>query len=226
MNPTTIDPPQVIRFVRENYPDVIFNRPSMSIYDMAKKKGMLPTRIARWCCKEYKEISGAGYVTLIGIRKEESVRRSKREEIEMSNHKFSGNFDQWSDHEEKMVACVGGKDKIMVSPILYWTERDVWEFLNESKIKHCSLYDKGYRRIGCILCPMSSAKNINRDMKEFPHVVRKWKETIQWLRDNKWKRTTLSVDEYFNWWISRKSLAQFYADEIQQQKIDFGANTR
>lgn len=222
MNPTTIDPPQVIRFVRENYPDVIFTKPSMSIYDMAKKKGILPTRIARWCCKEFKETSGAGYVTLIGIRKEESVRRSKREEIEMSNHKFSGNFDQWSEHQEKMVTCVGGKDKILVSPILYWTERDVWEFLNENKIKHCSLYDKGYRRIGCILCPMSSAKSINRDMKEFPHVVRRWKETIQWLRDNKWKSTNLSVDEYFNWWISRKSFAQFYADEIQQQKIDFG----
>lgn len=159
---------------------------------------------------------------LIGIRKEESVRRSKREEIEISNHKFSGNFDQWSDHEEKMVACVGGKDKIMVSPILYWTERDVWEFLNESKIKHCSLYDKGYRRIGCILCPMASTKNKNRDIKEFPHVVQKWKETIQWLYENKWKDNNLSVDEAFNWWISGNSFAQFYADEIQQQKIDFG----
>ena len=29
-----------------------------------------------------------------------------------------------------MVTCVGGKDKILVSPIIYWTEQDVWEFLN------------------------------------------------------------------------------------------------
>ena len=73
----------------------------MSIYDMALKQHIIPTRTMRWCCAEFKELSGAGKVTLIGIRKAESVRRSKREEIEISNHKFSGNFDQFSEHKEK-----------------------------------------------------------------------------------------------------------------------------
>lgn len=126
MSLTSVDPPEVIRFVKRQYPDVELIKPKMSIYDMALKKHVLPTMRFRWCCAEFKETSGAGKVTLIGIRKQESVRRSKREEIEISGHKFSGNFDQWSEHEEKMVTCVGGKDKILVSPILYWTERDVW----------------------------------------------------------------------------------------------------
>lgn len=158
MNLTSIDPPEVIRFVKKQYPDVELIKPKMSIYDMAKKKGMLPTRIIRWCCAEYKEMSGAGKVTLIGIRHAESARRSKRNEIETGDRKFSGNFDQWSEHKEKMVTCVGGKDKILVSPIMHWTEKDVWEFLNAQNIPHCSLYDKGYTRIGCICCPMSSNK--------------------------------------------------------------------
>ena len=130
MNMTSVDPPEVIRFVKRQYPDVELIKPRMSIFEMAKKKHLLPTRRFRWCCAEYKEVGGVGKVTLIGIRKQESARRSKRNEVELGNRKFSGNFDQWSEHEEKMVTCVGGKDKILVSPIIYWTERDVWEFLS------------------------------------------------------------------------------------------------
>lgn len=224
MNLTSIDPPEVIRFVKRNYPDVALIKPKMSIYDMAKKKGILPTKRMRWCCAEYKEKSGAGKVTLIGIRKEESVRRSKRNEVELNNHKFSGTFDQWSEHKETMVKCVGGKDSILVSPIIYWTERDVWNFLNSNGIVHCELYDRGYKRIGCILCPMSSKKTKIRDIKEYPHVVRKWKKAIEWLRENKWAQREQLPDDVemsFNWWISGEAFKKFYADEFLQQKIDF-----
>ena len=81
MNLTSVDPPEVIRFVKTQYPDVELIKPKMSIYEMAKKKHILPTRKFRWCCAEFKEMSGAGRVTLIGIRKEESARRAKREEV-------------------------------------------------------------------------------------------------------------------------------------------------
>lgn len=223
MNLTSVDPPEVIRFVKRNYPDVELIKPKMSIYDMALKKHLIPTRTIRWCCAEFKETSGAGKVTLTGIRKQESTRRSKREEIEISGHKFSGNFDQWSEHEEKMVTCVGGKDKILVSPILYWTERDVWEFLNEVvKVPHCSLYDEGSRRIGCILCPMSNYKQKIKDCQRFPHAKHKWIQTIQKLIDGGYINHNFQDAEFgFNWWISGKSFDKFYADEVLQQKIDF-----
>lgn len=223
MNLTSVDPPEVIRFVKQYYPEVELIKPKMSIYDMAKKKGCLPTRKVRWCCKEFKEMSGAGKVTLIGIRREESSRRAKRNEVEMDKHKFSGSFDQWSEHREKMVTCVGGKDKILVSPILHWTSRDVWEFLNSNGIPHCSLYDKGYKRIGCILCPMSGHKLKVREIRDFPHVKTNWIKAIEWLRENKWTNKSLSKDSEmaFKWWISGKSFKQFYADEYLQQKIDF-----
>lgn len=222
MNLTSIDPPEVIRFVKRNYPDVELIKPKMSIYDMALKKHLLPTRTIRWCCAEYKEMSGAGKVTLIGIRKAESVRRSKREEIEISGRKFSGNFDQFSEHKEKMVTCVGGKDKILVSPIIHWTDRDVWQFLNGNSIEHCSLYDEGYKRIGCILCPMSNYKQKLKDYQRFPHVKRKWIQTIQKLIDAGYLNHNFTDAELgFNWWISDKSFNQYYADEVLQQKIEF-----
>lgn len=222
MNLTTIDPPEVIRFVREQYPDVEMIKPKMSIYDMAKKKHILPIMRIRWCCAEFKESRGAGKVTLIGIRREESVRRAKRGEIstEIKGKRAEETFDQWSEHEEQMVTCVKGKDKILVSPIIYWTERDVWEFLNANGIPHCKLYDEGYTRIGCILCPMSNYKSKLRDIRRYPHAKKKWLEIIQWLIDNGYNHNFSDAETWFSWWISGKSFKQFYSDEVLQLKLD------
>lgn len=202
-SPTTVDPPQVIRFIRTQYPDCEFGKVTKNIYDMAVEKQILPTMRVRWCCAEYKEMAGAGKVTLIGIRHAESSRRAKRNEVEISNRKFSGNFEQFTDwQEEKMrkkykninqdqftydkkqeVRCIGGKDSILVSPIIEWTEKDVWEFLNNvCEVPHCELYDKGYTRLGCILCPMSQYKQKLRECRDFPYVKAKWIDAIKKIR--------------------------------------------
>lgn len=202
-SPTTVDPPQLIKFIRRNYPDVEFGKVKMNIYDMAVKKQILPTQRLRWCCAEFKEQAGAGKVTLIGIRHAESTRRSKRKEVEVSDHKFSGNFeqftewqeekirkkykninqDQFTHDKEQTVRCINGKDSILVSPIIEWTEADVWEFLNKvCEVPHCELYDKGYHRIGCILCPMSNHKQKIKEIRDFPYVKAKWIEAIKKIR--------------------------------------------
>lgn len=214
MNFTSVDPPQVIRFVRKQYPDIVTHAPQKSIYQLAVDRGILPSMRIRWCCADLKETAGAGKVTLIGIRKEESTRRAKRHEVEVSNRQFSGNLDEFSEWQKaeiekkeaklirKMkregkkvnedefsltkdneVRCINGKDSILISPIFEWTERDVWYFLNEVvKVSHCELYDKGYKRIGCILCPMSTHKQKVREMQMFPHVKRNWIKAIKAIR--------------------------------------------
>jgi 3'-phosphoadenosine 5'-phosphosulfate sulfotransferase (PAPS reductase)/FAD synthetase len=93
------------------------------------------------------------------------------------------NQDQFSYDKEKEIRCINGKDSILISPIIDWTERDVWEFLNEVvKVPHCELYDKGYKRIGCILCPMSNPKQKRREMQDFPYVKEKWLQAIEKIR--------------------------------------------
>lgn len=203
-SPTTVDPPAVIRFIRTSYPDVVFDPVRKSIYDVAVEKQILPTQRVRWCCQEFKEGAGAGKVTLIGIRKAESVRRAKRNEIEVSSRKFSGdlegfaewqketilkklpkntNFDEFSIDTDTTVKCIGGKDSILVSPIIDWTEDDVWYFLDEvAKVPHCDLYDRGWHRLGCICCPMSSRRQKRKELAMYPHVKRKWIEAIRNIR--------------------------------------------
>lgn len=165
---TTLDPPELVRFIRSNYPDVITDRPQMTFAQVCLKKKALPTQRMRFCCAVLKETRGAGTVTLTGVRRQESYKRSKRNEAEKIGSKkarFSGTFeqlDQFTRNKElEGVQCVNGKDKIVINPIIEWSEADVWYFLNEvAKVEHCVLYDRGWRRIGCLFCPMASKREI------------------------------------------------------------------
>ena len=223
MNLTSVDPPEVIRFVKKNYPEVELIKPGKSIFQHAIEKQILPTMRVRWCCAEYKETAGAGKVTLIGIRKAESSRRAKRNEVEINNRKFSGDLDGLDEYRqeqrakrarrkskeqgvnitnadaEKTLGCIHGKESLLISPIIHWTEKDVWEFLNDVvRVPHCSLYDEGWHRIGCIGCPMSSHKQKMIENKRYPHVKRGWIKAIKAIRNGGvFKR------EYI-WWNIRK----------------------
>lgn len=225
MSLTSVDSPEVIRFVRKWYPDVELIKPKISIYEMAKKKRILPTRTKRWCCAVYKEAYGAGSVTLTGIRKLESVRRAKRGEVstQIKGKRGEYTFDEWSVQQETMVTCVNGKDKLIISPIIYWSERDVWNFLNNIvKVPHCELYDQGYSRIGCICCPMSTERQKIKELIRYPHVYRNWLKTIKWLMERGYVNYHFESPEIgLKWWLSGKPYKEFYADEFMQCKLNF-----
>lgn len=255
MNFTSVDPVEVIRFVREKYPDVVTHKPVDSIYNIAvKEKYLLPSRIIRWCCAVLKERGGAGTVCLTGIRRDESTRRAKRNAVEVSNRSFSGdldkfeiwqkqqiekklrhlNKDEFSTDEESEVRCINGKDKIIINPIIDWSDKDVWYFLNDVvKVEHCSLYDKGYKRIGCICCPVSRYAQRLREIKEYPHVKKLWIRAIKLIRqerigdnmiiNNYWGDGSEDekCEQVFNWWISGKSYDEWYADMFLQGKLNF-----
>lgn len=50
---TSVDPPEVISFVRESYPDVIMDRPPESMWRLIERKKIPPTRKIRYCCGVY-----------------------------------------------------------------------------------------------------------------------------------------------------------------------------
>ncbi len=47
-------------------------------------------------------------------------------------------------------------DHVRVLPILEWTELDIWTFQVREAIPWCTLYDHGYRSLGCMPCTSRS----------------------------------------------------------------------
>jgi phosphoadenosine phosphosulfate reductase len=220
MQVTTVDPPELMKFVRKNYPDVIMERPEMNFYKLIVKYKSLPTMMCRFCCKELKEQSGGGTVTIIGIRRAESNKRAKRNELEISGHKYSNSLDQFNIDNKNQILCINGKDKILLSPIIDWTNSDIWNFIRSRKMEYCELYDKGYNRIGCIFCPNCTVKSKQRDKKNYPGVERMIKKSIKSLIDKGKYAEFIDADDVFNWWISNKSQAVYMADK-KQYKINY-----
>ena len=87
MSVTTIDPPELMRYIRKNYPQVKLNRPDINFYKLIIKKKTLPTGMRRYCCAYLKEQAGSGTTTLVGVRAARKCKEGKRKEIEIQGHK-------------------------------------------------------------------------------------------------------------------------------------------
>lgn len=207
---TTIDPPEVVRFIRKQYPMVRFHVPKMSFWELAERKRMLPNRYKRYCCSVLKEATHQGRVTLTGVRREESVKRASRQILDINNKPRQ--FDEFERSDKIDVQCFGkGKEKITVNPILYWTEADVWEYLNNVvNAPHCELYDQGRHRVGCLFCPMKSRKEIVDDMQRYPHQFNRLKKTVAKIAETS-KAFPQDPKALLEWWLSDESIQEFKA---------------
>ena len=52
---------------------------------------------------------------------------------------------------------------IKINPLIDWSEKDVWEHIEEKKIPYNALHDKGYPSIGC--APCTRAVEIGEDIR-------------------------------------------------------------
>lgn len=78
-NATTVDPPELVRFIKEKYPDVTIEKPEIPMFKLIAKKRTPPTRLFRYCCAYYKENASIGRVTITGARWAESDARRKNQ---------------------------------------------------------------------------------------------------------------------------------------------------
>lgn len=127
---TGIDAPEVVKFIRENYPACNFVRPKQTFWHLITTHNP-PANFSRWCCKKLKKEPSAKIqipLRVLGQRAEESVKRSKYPRV---NH-----FDKLNQTHHY--------------PILDWKEWQVWEFIEQQGLKYPILYDCGFSRLGCI----------------------------------------------------------------------------
>ncbi|MDR3348818.1 MAG: phosphoadenosine phosphosulfate reductase family protein [Acidaminococcales bacterium] len=195
---TTVDPPELMRYVRQFHPDVERHAPQTSMRALIIKALVPPLKQARYCCGELKETGGAGRVTVTGIRWQESARRNKRQMVE---------------------TCMKDSTKSFVHPIIDWSDREVWEYIRKHALPYCKLYDEGFKRIGCIMCPMAGPKGAKRDAERWPQYaemyrqacIAAWERRVALGKENakKGKKSNFfSGEEMYEWWTSKARKAK------------------
>ena len=185
-NLTTADAPETVNYVK-SIPNVIIDKPELSMWRLIEKKMTPPTCLIRYCCEELKERGGKGKVKVTGVRKKESARRAKRgglvtiigkpatvekKAVELGAEvgKTDGrglilNMD--NDPSRRLVEQCYRTSNTMVNPIIDWSEADVWDFLKAHGCKSNPLYECGLKRVGCIGCPMAG-KNRYAEFERWP----------------------------------------------------------
>lgn len=136
---TGIDPPELCKYIKRNHPEVIWLRPKYSFYAGILKR-QFPTKFRRWCCDVLKKDPSKKIQLqhrILGMRAEESWMRSKRPN---------------PDYHEKLKQHI-------YKPIFRWKTWEIWEYIEREKLPYCKLYDEGFDRIGCIICPYLCYKN-------------------------------------------------------------------
>jgi len=197
-NPTTVDPKEVLQYIHAYYPHAIWHRAEKSMFRLIVERGCLPLRHQRYCCRLIKEVHGANSVVITGVRKAESRSRQNHKEVSMQ--------------------CIKGKDKILIAPILEWSTKDVWQFINEYIGHHCILYDYGFKRIGCVGCPNAYYKTKLKELSVSPRFEYAYKKAIKKCMMNGSYEQFEDENEVFDWWIRGKSMKQYFADK-QQLKL-------
>ncbi len=225
MQVTSVDPPQLIKFVREKYSNVQLHLPEKSMRKLILQKGMLPMRQSRFCCEKLKEHAGAGSCTCVGVRAAESPKRAKRSSIEISGMKGVGfeidennslsckpMFDLFEVQSETVITCISGRDKVIISPIFRWSDADVWNFIRGNRIEYCELYNMGFHRIGCMFCPMASAKEKAKELSLFRRHAEKIyiRSICELMERGKYSEFDTPEDVFF-WWISNKNRDEWLA---------------
>ena len=204
---TTVDPPELVKFIKTNYPDVAIDRSGTTMWKLIEKKG-LPLRMKRFCCAELKEHGGENGICVTGVRWEESTQRKKRRPFEVIAKKKEDRklFNDNSEGRRLFENCAV-KSKRVINPIIDWLETDVWEYLNSRKIPHCCLYDQGETRIGCIGCPMARTKGLVADFEKYPKFKVLYLKAIEKHIAYRKKRGLYLTDDFdtpekmLHWWI-------------------------
>lgn len=179
---TRIDPPEVMRFIRENYPEVTWLYPQVTVWEGIQKKSP-PLRMQRWCCDVLKKEPSDAHPLrhrVFGLRAEESARRASRPRIEKEYRR-----------------------QMRYKPIFAWPEWAVWEAIKSMRLPSPSLYDEGFPRIGCVVCPFILGKGpgaVTRredSMRRWPGIWKAYEHAVK-----RWHRIcrpmdTQTPDEYW-----------------------------
>ena len=172
---TTLEFPSTIEYARrfrDAHQEAIFQiarNDDQNFYDVCDDIGP-PARMMRWCCSMFKtgpitRVINSLYrsqqiLTFYGIRKSESVSRSKYNRIEDSSD------------------SVKIQQQTVASPIFFWKDIDIWLYLLAEKVDFNDAYRLGYDRVGCWCCPNNNSRAQFLSKIYMPEQSKRWRDFL------------------------------------------------
>lgn len=172
---TTLEFPLTVEYAnrfRDNHPLAIFQiakNEEQNFYDVCEDIGP-PARMMRWCCSMFKtgpitRVINSLYrsqqiLTFYGIRKSESVSRSKYNRIE-------------DDAESVKI-----QQQTVASPIFFWKDIDIWLYILAEGIDFNAAYRLGYDRVGCWCCPNNNLRAQFLSRIYMPEQFKAWRQFL------------------------------------------------
>lgn len=172
---TTLEFPLSHEYVnrfKKNNPRAIFKtakNKDQNFLEVAKEIGP-PARMLRWCCTMFKTgpitrtinsvFREKSILTFYGIRKNESVSRSKYNRVE--------------DQEDAIKIA---KQKV-ASPIFYWCNGDIWLYMMGENVDFNDAYRLGYDRVGCWCCPNNNERAQFLAKVYMPDQFKEWRNFL------------------------------------------------
>ena len=193
----------------------------ITMWNLIPRKLMPPTRIARYCCAILKESSTSNRIISLGVREEESTNRTGRDIFSSRGNTYKdAKFYSLAHAEEvhkeaqeinnpvwdcMLIENMRKHNEILVNPIYYWSEADIWDYIRQNNITTNPLYGCKYHRIGCIGCPLATYKKRIRQLADYPKFVGMYTFAFEKMINEKKKRG-LKIEwktgkEVFDWWI-------------------------
>jgi len=171
---TTLELDNTYTYIEEykrHYPLMPFNvgRNEEDFYKAADEIGA-PAVKCRWCCTMYKTgpvnrvfeelFASKKVLTFYGVRKSESVSRSK--------------YSRTEDREDTLK--IAGQR--LASPIFHWRDCEVWLYILAYNVPFNRSYRKGFTRVGCFNCPNTTARADFMAKLTMPEKSKKWRDFL------------------------------------------------
>lgn len=212
-NVSSVDAPDTIYYIRNKHPEVKFGFPRdsngniVTMWNLIARKRMPPLRMVRYCCYYLKEANGRGRVVVTGVRWAESTNRKNNRGLVNIGARKDRTIILNNDNDEskRMVEQCYRTQTTLVNPIIDWEDADVWEYIHTNNLPYNPLYDKGYKRVGCVGCPMN--RNQKSELEKFPQLKRLYIRAFDKMLNNytEEERKTMSWkngEDVYNWWVN------------------------
>ena len=204
-NLTTADPPDNVYYIRRVFArlreegiDCRINVPKRSLWRIMRETLVIPARVMRVCCGELKErrMPDAPYI-VTGVRWAESANRRAKSGIAMVHAEHPSTSARYTGGEQ--VAAAAGllttddassrrlfeqcrmRGVRVLNPIIDWSDDDVWDYLHSRHIEGNPLYKEGWKRIGCVGCPLAGRRAREIAFARYPKLYKAWADAIEYV---------------------------------------------